>query len=65
MIETTQPCWSPRDQQVKGKSGGDITRNPKEGYLWPHNKDTRPPKLKNVHNLILSNDKNLFLLSAK
>ena len=34
------------------KSRGDVTRSPKQGYQWPHEKDLCPPKIflkKNVH----------------
>ena len=24
---------------------GDVTRNPKQGYQWPHKKDLCPPKI--------------------
>ena len=27
------------------KPRGDVTRNPKEGYQWPHEKDLCPPKI--------------------
>ena len=27
------------------KSRGDVTRSPKQGYQWPHKKDSCPPKI--------------------
>ena len=27
------------------KPRGDITRSPKQGYQWPHKKDSCPPKI--------------------
>ena len=33
------------------KPGADVTRSPKEGYQWPHKKDSCPPKnFKKKHN---------------
>ena len=29
------------------KPRGDVTRSPKQGYQWPHKKDSCPPKIKN------------------
>ena len=27
------------------KPRGDVTRSPKQGYQWPHKKDSCPPKI--------------------
>ena len=31
------------------KPRADITRSPKQGYQWPHEKDMCPPKIKNIY----------------
>ena len=56
-LRITQVRKDTKGSTLALKPRADITRNPKQGYQWPHKKDLCPPKvflkkiqLSNTHN---------------
>ena len=44
ITRTPPPRANKAEPTLALKSRGDITRSPKQGYQWPHKKDSCPPK---------------------
>ena len=42
---TPPPSANKAEPTLALKPRGDITRSPKQGYQWPHKKDSCPPKI--------------------
>ena len=45
ITRTPLPSADKAEPTLALKPRGDITRSPKQGYQWPHKKDSCPPKI--------------------
>ena len=45
VTRTPPPSANKAEPTLALKPRGDVTRSPKQGYQWPHKKDSCPPKI--------------------
>ena len=45
VTHTPLPSANKAEPTLALKPRGDVTRSPKQGYQWPHKKDSCPPKI--------------------